>query len=356
MQIHTLELKGKLSNEVYYRIQDRIKETLDWTYQSHSTTYWGLSQYGIIMELQHVTKKDLSVYNIIYRISARRMFEPENYVGLFDCAQIEALIKRADQILSAFSPLLPKLKTCSLTRLDFCTNLVLEDQKQVKAYIKLMRRGALPKGFFRKLYYDKKAKRKKPLQDDFTVYRKGNMELSIYNKYRQMKKEMEKNKKLDFPDIEEAKDIVRIELRCLPGKLNQLKKKYKLQHWTELFERAEEIGAYLYEFYLPKLFGRGDFYTLKELRDRIAISGFSLKERAGMLEFVEEATVCRSLDAAEGCLYGTCFKGKMKRLLNKFDLIAASPVAVPREERKLFPPEEPIPNPLVLLQEAWRRK
>lgn len=357
LQVHTFELKCMVTNQLYYQLQDRIKlENGTWTHTKDTILYWGLCDSGIIIELQHIKKEGLSNYWIVYRISARRMFEASNYVGLFDCSKIKRLIDRADELLSSFSALLPGLRACSLSRLDFCTNLVLEDQQQVKAYIKLMRRGALPKGFSRKEYYDKTAKRKKPLRDDFTICRKANMELSIYNKYRQMKKEMERNKKLDFPDIEQAKNIVRIELRCLPGKLSQLRKKYKLQHWTELFDRAGEIGAYLYEFYLPKLFGRGDFYTLKELRDRIAISGFSHKEREGMLEFVEEATVCRSLDTAKGCLYGTCFNGKMKRLLYKFDLIAASPVAVPREERKRFPPEEPIPNPLALLQEAWARE
>lgn len=355
MKIHTLEFKSILSNDLYYKIQERIKNTLEWNGKKDNVLYWGMHKCGIILELHHKSKK-VPIHTISYRISARRMFEPENYVGLFDCNQIKALIGKAGSILSAFSPLLPELKACSLTRLDFCTNLALENQKQVRAYIKLMQRAAMPKGFFRKEYYDKTAKRKKPLQDDFTIFRRNDMELSIYNKYRQMKKEMERNKKLDFPDIEAAKNIVRIELRCLPKRLNQLKQKYGLRNWTELFERAEEIGTDLYEFYLQKLFGHGDFYTIKELRERIAISEFPEQEQEDMLGFVKEASVCRSLDKAKEYLYGTCFHGKMKHLLAKFDLIAASPAAIPREERKLFPKKEPVPNPIVLLHDAWEQE
>ena len=85
--------------------------------------------------------------------------------------------------------LLPKLDTCTLTRFDFCVNAHLESRRQVKAYINTVRRASVPTKLERLTYYDKVSKRKKPMKDDFTVCASEYVEVSVYDKYAQMKKQ-----------------------------------------------------------------------------------------------------------------------------------------------------------------------
>ena len=87
---------------------------------------------------------------------------------------------------------------------------------------KTVKRANAPGGFSVYEQYDKISKRKKPTKDDFTVYSSDYIAISIYNKYMEMLKEKEGV----FPhhELERAKNIVRIEIRCMEGKIKALKK------------------------------------------------------------------------------------------------------------------------------------
>ena len=102
-------------------------------------------------------------------------------------------------------------------------NAEFENHKQVKAYIKTVKRANIPSNLDLFTKYDKTAKRMKPSKNDFTVEAADYVSVSIYNKYAQMTKE----KIGVFPEkeIERAKNIVRIEIRCMEGKIKVLQKK-----------------------------------------------------------------------------------------------------------------------------------
>ena len=76
-----------------------------------------------------------------------------------------------------------------MRRIDYCINAKLDNQEQVKAYIKTMKRANVPGHMQIEEVYDKKSKRTKPMKDAFTVTNKNYIEVSIYNKQRQMIKE-----------------------------------------------------------------------------------------------------------------------------------------------------------------------
>lgn len=229
MTIHTFEVSSMLTNKDYYKIQLELKtkDPSKWKATNDGMQYWGLSDKGILINMHQIKKKSFYSYSIIYRISARRVIDNNDFVGLFDTEDYYDLEVKVNDLLKDKCSTLPKLKKCTLKRVDFCINAVLDNQDQVKAYIKTAKRSNVPSKLEIYQQYDKKSKRKKPTRDDYTVYSREYVAVSIYNKQRQMRKA----KKGVYPDseIKRAENIVRIEIRCMEGKIHALKKKYNIK-------------------------------------------------------------------------------------------------------------------------------
>lgn len=226
--------------------------------------------------------------------------------------------------------LLPKLANCSLKRIDFCFNALLDNREQVKAYIRLLKRADIPSKM--KVRTDKN----KLLKDGFTVYNKNTIEISIYDKYKQIKKENNKKTVFSDEDLKRAKNILRIEIRCQDKKIKELQKKYRIFTIEEFFEYSDKIGHELYTYYLPKFFGTGEIYTLGEAKERIKISEYRKPTIEFMKEFVSYCNSSRHgfLATKEfNNLYG---KDKVKRIKEKFDEIEASYITIPRRDMELF--------------------
>ena len=356
MLIHTFEATVQLSNEKFYAIQSEVKSDHKWTRRENGMTYFGAKDDGILIRFSRSKKRKFKGYWLKYIISARRVMEPNNYIGLFDIADYQKLIEKVNRKLKKICPMLPKIETCSVSRIDFCVNAYLDNQELVKAYVKLAKRCRMPHSLeHSEEYYDKKTKETKRRKDEMTVSSQSYMELSIYNKYAQMHKET--NYPYPSKQLEKAKPILRLEVRCMEDKIKHLRKRYKerfpLYTIKDFLIHGEEIGEYLYEYYLSKMFCHGDFYTLPEARQRVQMSGYDEKTREAMIDLLEEANTARSLNKAcklfaDERVYG---KKYMKYLLFKFDQIQTSPITVPREIQKVFGDVQ-IPHPLELFH-AW---
>lgn len=122
------------------------------------------------------------------------------------------------------------------------------NQEQVKTYIKAIKRANVPSKLELYEQYDKTSKRTKPTKDDFTVYSSEYVSISVYNKYMEMKKE--KSGVFPYDELERAKNIVRIEIRCMEGKIHALKKKYEIKSIFEFMSHGKKIGNELYNYYL----------------------------------------------------------------------------------------------------------
>ena len=169
MTIHTFEVSAILTHEKYYKIQTelKLKDPSKWKATKNGMDYWGLSDRGILIYTYQVKKKGFYSYYIIYRISARRVVENDNFVGLFNIKKYSELEEVVDEILKDKCSYLPILKQCNLKRMDFCVNAELDNQEQVRAYIKTVKRANTPRKLKIREVYDKTAKRKKPQKGDF---------------------------------------------------------------------------------------------------------------------------------------------------------------------------------------------
>lgn len=349
MTIHTFEVSAMLTNEDYYEIQKKLKlqDKDKWKAVKNGMKYWGLSDKGILINMHQVKKKDFFSYYIIYRISARRVMNNNDFIGLFNIKIYPDLEKEVNKILKEKCHLLPKLKKCKLKRLDFCINARLENQEQVKAYIKTVKRANVPPKLKIREPYDKTAKRKKPQKGDFTVNADRYIEISIYNKYHQMKSEEIYSKE----EIEKAKNIVRIEIRCMEGKIKELKKQYKITSISSFMSYADKIGNDLYKYYLSHICNQGEILTLKEAISNIDRSGYTPKKIKLLKEFIGDCNECRSVAEVlkkYSKIYDTKTFSKIVYMLN---IIDTNYVTVTNEAMKLFG-DKYIPTPLNLYKEC----
>lgn len=351
MLIHTFETSFTVSSNVFFDIQNQLKmKNYKWDGRNEDRmVFYGLSKYGILIIFRRIRKPKFTSYRIMYVISAYRVFEPYRYVGLFDSRGYAELEERVDSLLYNLCPKLPPLRKCTPSRIDFCINAYLENQHQVKEYINLAKKCNIPKSMEESFLYDDK-KHKMRSKKDMTIRSSEYIEISIYNKYAQMK-DSAKNAN-SFPDMNDAKNIVRIEIRCMRNKLEHIAKKFGLQENSLLsyMRHADEIGKYLYKFYLKKMFCQGQFYTLAEAKKRIAMSGFSDETIAEMTEFAEYVNRERNLNEIVNVYTDNEGKKATKRILWLFDEIDTNPLTIPKSMAKIFG-KEGVPHPLKLFKE-----
>ncbi len=358
MYIHTFEIKKQISKEESCKIQEALRMDKDkWQGKENGMTYWGLSDKGILIHTYLLKKKGYYAYYIIYRISAQRVIENDNFVGLFNTKKYGILKNKVNRLLKEKSEHLPLIDDCNLSRYDFCINAELLNQEQVKAYIKMARRAIIPKYLKQRAYYDKVSKRSKPLKDDMSVYSDNYVEISIYNKFKQMKKE-EKEIYSD-KDFKAAENIVRIEIRCMKKKLKELKKKFDVKTTDDFMRKADKIGRYLYKYYLSRMFGTGEICTLKQAKENFSLGDLKPKNIEALTEFLERVKKKRSTNTVYDIYCETDGENETRNILNKFNYVNTSYVIMPVEGAKHFY-RKYVPSPLDLvaecldLEDDWR--
>lgn len=354
MYIHTFKVSAILNNENYYKIQEILrKDKEEWKSKEKGMFYFGLYKKGILIRFKLINKKGFNSYQIMYRISARRVIDNDDYVGLFNTNDYDELAEKVDKVLENKCSLLPKLNDCTLSRLDFCFNAVLENQSQVKAYIKTARRANIPKDMKRYEIYDKKARRTKPTKNDMTVLSHKsdhNVEVSIYNKYEQMKKVKECSKE----EMERAKNIVRIEIRCKEEKIKELKKKYEIRKTESFMARADIIGGELFRYYLSGMFNHTTIRTLHDSLARISQSDFKPKDKENLCDFIMDINASRSA-AVTIRNFKEWDKDATNKILYMLSEIDVNYVTATKEDIKEFRGGY-IPTPLELFNEFVRSK
>ncbi len=356
MTIHTFETSCLLSEDDYYLIQEKLKKSdpSKWAKETNGMSFWGLSKEGIIIKM-FITKNEKQgfyAYNIIYRISARRVMNNHDFVGLFNTNDYEELEAKVDSILHKKCKLLPTLEECKMRRIDYCINAELDSQEQVKAYIKTMKRANIPNHLQLLEAYDKKSKRTKPMKDDFTIYNDNYIAVSIYNKQRQMINEQKESNKAIFPkaEIKRAENIVRIEIRCMEGKVSELKKKFNLNSISDFMESSQEMGDYLFNYYLSRICNDGKICALSEAHKRIDMGEYRPENTKLLKEFIEYSNHFRSAAKAVS-MYRECSgKKEVNRIIWMLSNIETSYVTATTEVVKLFD-NGYIPTPFELYEE-----
>lgn len=146
------------------------------------------------------------------------------------------------------------------------------------------------------------------------IARSKSVEFTVYDKSQQLQNtandisEEERNHLLDH-----SKNIARVEVRCLPAKVAELKKKYG----TGIIDLLhEDIANELIHYYYFRLIGYDDFCNQYYAKKRILTAAFTKKKEEKLIEFQLFIKSKRSMKSAKDSFYGTdkTFRSYVKEL------------------------------------------
>lgn len=304
-----------------------------------TTNYNVASDFGFnTVSLLTITSENMTTsYWMDVKVNPRRMFHKDDHPFVY--------IADRDDLLYSYIQLDCFLRQAGITeinnavfyiqRADYCVNIDLEDQERVKAYMRLMKKGAYPYKSERMTEYSEKGKREIPTQDSFTVNTKR-FEFSVYDKHIQLSREADKYAK---EEIREAEGMIRIELRVKRPKIHYDEKKTECNSTLEFLLSADEIAEGNIPRYLKQAYGSGKFVKLDRAREIIDVSRCKKKTRDQMVEILKKVSRGNLQEVKDS--YGKDFSKYMK----KFNELGISPITL--EKRSPF---SELENPLYYIE------
>lgn len=302
-----------------------------------------LDNHGIKIRLNQFNENGYSFYYASYIINPRRVIEENNYVGIFISTNVDDMLFACNKYIKSKSNKLPEIYDCKLSRIDYCYNIQLDNMDTVSRYIKLSKRCNVPYGFNMEKYFDKKAKKKVISQDGINLKRSNLVEISFYNKQRQMDKN-----KFKYPDGNNANGIVRFEIQCFKTKVKNLHKKYDIEDIAEFLNKSDKISYDIFNYYIPQMFGTGDFYTTEKAYEFINGSKYATKTKEEMISLVKNTAEYSNLNKAEDEFKEKHGKTKLNVIIKKFNKLDLSPLTIPRRWDIDY-----IPNPLSYIEDEY---
>mgnify|MGYP000048025504 FL=1 len=313
MNIHTFEITCKLSGYRYKKIHEDLMACGSDYYKNKCKA---LRDKGIMITLIKREIDDGFQFILVYRINPTRMKKDngENYIDLYNSNYSGDIINMANEIISGLSSHLPCIEECSLSRVDFCVNIRMKKEKQVKQCIKLLNQSFNQNDkYTQKILGYKKAYPK----EEATFTNSKRVQVSIYNKQLQLEKE-----NLHY---EHRMDILRVEVRCYKKYINDLYTKFKIKSISDFFDDLFQVGNYVVEKQLKNLNFDMKFLQLEEIRNEILRQNYNKKMKNRMIEFAEAVAKRKSFNyKLEGFTID-----EIKKLVKKFRKLGVSYRAIP---------------------------
>ena len=95
------------------------------------------------------------------------------------------------------SPFLPEFDSCNISRIDYCSNVELNDQAVIDFLHKFIKTRIFPEQIYHKKYKNEKSKRNTLSKNGITITGNNGIEVTYYNKYRQTKRKNPKCRYID---------------------------------------------------------------------------------------------------------------------------------------------------------------
>lgn len=252
----------------------------------------------------------------------------------------------------AFVEIMKKLQGCSndamdeiyffsdidnfnITRIDYCINLFLENQNQVKQYLKLLSRGDIPHKHGAKFI-----KSTKGIKGCY--YTNKSININFYNKLEQMLAHNDntrsEEKKYTNDELNEAQNILRLEVQCKSCLFNRKSFKKMYGDNRKLYF-SEVIAKDFIHKYLVEISQNGDYYKKTKVEnaiDRQRPVKFNLNQRKNgskyknMLSLFRKVSTpnCKGLWKYRQSLNKN-ERGKIDKTLKIFDSIGVNIITIP---------------------------
>lgn len=230
-------------------------------------------------------------------INPAKILNKNNPIAIFKEEDINNLIEKLDNILSYnFRFNNTSCINWQVKRIDYTRNINLNtidlynknDIDLAELYIDLFRRADTSN---LKVPYNLRSKRRTQTKGSFRLSNKS-ITINFYNKF-----DERKNKK-KFDEMEDAKNILRLEIQCNQPKINNIKNKNKWDYNILLNYLDPQIAhETLYKYY-KKIIGEGDYYKLTDAIKIINNSKFRTDKKENLVEILKLINKKRSVTRA----------------------------------------------------------
>lgn len=227
--IHTVEITYSPTKALYDRV--RSLPGMRWERQNERFTTSRYYRYG----LNKISCKMIEVdayrrYTISMVINLKHIVDGSPSLKIFTEKDVESIDECFNDLMGSLfpeedgQPVFPAFEYWKVTRIDYCVNV---RTPYVKEYIKLLNKGFMP--YFMQYAEDDYGRRRKRDGSLYLVskaeYRNRSITINFYDKQHQLlKKRASGETWITDEMIEEAKDLLRLEVQCHKAKTENLKR------------------------------------------------------------------------------------------------------------------------------------
>lgn len=244
-------------------------------------------------------------------------------------------------ISQEISPLLYGFSDYQITRIDYCTNICLDEiipECDPVQIMNLIKRSDIPPHYEEWMEYDNIAHRMKSRPESFYL-KSQSVTINYYSKYLQLlnisKENVEKGyDPIDQEILDASRNIFRFEVQCKYHKIYSLSQAaeksgdHSLNKYKSLLTpiRCIQIISNYYE----RVIGKGDWYSLPEAIQIIRSKKFNRQKEQRYIDALKCVSQCRSLAKAKASYQGKELDA-FKRTLKELAVLNINPVTIPRE-------------------------
>lgn len=277
--IHTATLTYSPTKELFQsfihasgvRYDPKRKQFMKDSFKSH----------GIVLFAFAVQNKTFYSYSFICRINFKRLIEIEDRIATFTESDTNAVAASFDALMAKISPDMPLFFDWKVNRIDYCVNV---RTPNVAEYIRLLQKSDMP--HYVHLPYNKHRN---------YAYQKGSLYLvgksitvNIYDKQDQLRNEQKINTDITDSMVEQAQDILRIEVQCHSSRTNYLKLKYDMETKTIGYFLSDEISTQVLLATLDRITRHADYQRRGTALLYINVSRFSERKKRQLRQLIAD--------------------------------------------------------------------
>lgn len=304
--------------------QDKFRTWVNIAFKDYGITY---------IQARYIQKPQFTAVHVTCRLNFKRLIEQENRVLTYKESDHDAGVYAFNQIMMQVG--LPSWKFWKVSRIDYCIDIKTD---HVADYIYLMQKGDIPR--HQKLAYNPVNKRREHKKGsvyliararDKRSRKTGSMTVNFYNKHLQKLNEQAVTMTVTDKEVEQARNILRLEIQCFLPKISSLKNKYKLSDTRLEQYLSDDICCTVIEDMLLKITRKGAYLRKSEALKAIDASSYQTCTKMKLKAIIEAvskqyqsvAKVRESFIAD-----GTVKKDEFTRLIKRLDDLDVNPVTI----------------------------
>jgi hypothetical protein len=331
--IHTGMIFCKINRNIFEKFRSHpgtYWHKQDGTWANTSYTADGLTY----LQARYVRKKGYEAVHVTCRLNFKRLIEKDNHVLTYRESDHDAVVQAFNEIMLEVG--LPLWNYWQVGRIDYCVDVKTD---HVADYICLMQKGSIP--YSQKLPYNSVNKRREHKRGSLYLIAKardsrrkrtGSMTVNFYDKYQQKLHEQEITGTVTDAELDQAKDILRLEIQCFLPKINSIKDRYHLSDKTLKRYLSDDICCDVIENMLLKITHKGAYRRKSEALKVIDASSYQTCTKIKLKAIIEAVSKqyqsvakVRESFIADGTVKS---KEEFARLIKKLDDLDVNPVTL----------------------------